>query len=156
MLHLIPRPLHRLVLKIGHRVRHYWRKFSGITGEGVSIIARNSGGEILLVRHSYGPHGWYFPGGGVGRNEMPDQAAHREMLEETGCALTSMKLVGILDEEISGAQHRAHIFDGVVEAMPQPDGREIVEARFFRVNALPEPLSPRTRTRLELWQSLSD
>lgn len=156
MLHLIPKPLYRVALKIGHRVRHHWRKFSGITVKGVSIIARNSQGEILLVRHSYGPQGWYFPGGGAGRNEAPDEAARREMLEETGCAVVSIRLVGIIEEEISGAPHQAYIFDGVVDAIPQADGREIVEARFFSVHALPEPLSARTRIRLELSQSLAD
>ena len=43
-------------------------------------------------------------------------------------------------------------FAGVVDAVPKVDGREVVEARFFPVHSLPEPLSPRTRTRLALWQ----
>lgn len=153
MLHLIPRPLHRLALNCGHRVRHYWRGWRKITGEGVSIIAHDFDGQILLVRHSYGPPGWYFPGGGVGRRESPEAAAIRELREETGCALLGVKLVGILEEELSGAPHRAHIFAGVVEETPRPDGREVVEARFFPTHSLPEPLSPRTKARLQLWQA---
>jgi ADP-ribose pyrophosphatase YjhB (NUDIX family) len=153
MFHLIPKPLHQLALKIGHRLRHHWRKLSGSTGEGVSVIGRDLDGQILLVRHSYGPQGWYFPGGGIGRNETPEDAALREMREETGCRIEGMTLVGVIEEELSGAPHRAHVFDGVVDAMPKPDGREVVEARFFPTHSLPEPLSPRTTARLKLWQA---
>jgi len=60
--------------------------------------------------------------------------------------------VGEIEEELSNAPHRAHLFAGVVDAVPKVDGREVVEARFFPVHSLPEPLSPRTRTRLALWQ----
>ena len=153
MLHLIPKPLHRLALTIGHRLRHHWRKLRGVTGEGVSVIGRDIDGQILLVRHSYGPQGWYFPGGGIGRMETPEDAARRELREETACSIDGLKLVGVIDEEISGAPHRAHIFEGVVDAMPCADGREVIEARFFPTHSLPEPLSPRTKTRLKLWQA---
>ena len=153
MLHLIPRPLHQLALKFAHRARHHWRKFRGVTPEGVSVIGRDLQGQILLVRHSYGPEGWYFPGGGIGRKETPEDAARREIREEVGCTVEGMKLVGVIEEELSGAPHRAHIFDGVVDAMPRPDGREVVEAKFFPVHSLPEPLSPRTKERLKLWQA---
>lgn len=152
MFHLIPRPLHRLALKIGHRLRHYWRRISGTTGEGVTVIGRDFDGQILLVRHSYGPPGWYFPGGGIGRSENAESAARRELAEETGCDIEGLALIGVIEEKLSGASHRAHVFDGVVNAMPQADGREILEARFFPTHSLPEPLSPRTRARLELWQ----
>lgn len=153
MLHLIPKPLHRLALTVGHRLRHQWRKATGVTGEGVSVIGRDFDGQILLVRHSYGPQGWYFPGGGIGRNETPEEAARRELREETACLIEGLKLVGTIEEELSGAPHRAHIFEGVVNTMPKADGREIVEARFFPTHSLPEPLSPRTKARLQLWQA---
>lgn len=153
MLHLIPKPLHRLALSVAHRLRHHWRRITGITGEGVSIVARDFDGQVLLVRHSYGPQGWYFPGGGIKRGEAPEAAARRELREEADCLIEGLKLVGIIEEELSGAPHRAHLFEGVVDAMPRPDGREIVEARFFPTHSLPEPLSPRTRARLQMWQA---
>ncbi|MBX7496935.1 NUDIX domain-containing protein [Qipengyuania sp. 6B39] len=153
MLRLIPAPLYRTALRIAHRLRHHWRKWRGVTGEGVSVIARDLDGQILLVRHSYGPAGWYFPGGGIGRKETPEDAARRELREETDCAVEGLRLLGVIEEELSGAPHRAHIFDGVVDDMPRPDGREVIEARFFPVHSLPEPLGPRTRARLALWQA---
>ena len=153
MFHLIPKPVHKLALRFGHRLRHHWRRITGRTERGVSIVGRDLDGRILLVRHSYGPNGWYFPGGGIRRNETSEQAAYREMREETGCAIVSMVLVGVIEEELSGAPHTAYLFDGVVDAMPRPDGREVIEARFFPTHSLPEPLSPRTRARLKLWQA---
>lgn len=152
MLRLIPKSLHRLVLRIAHRIRHRWRGVSGRTGEGVSVIASDLDGRILLVRHSYGPPNWYFPGGGRRRNEPAETAARRELREETGCEIAALASVGEIEEELSNAPHRAHLFAGVVDAVPKVDGREVVEARFFPVHSLPEPLSPRTRTRLALWQ----
>ena len=153
MLHLIPKPLHRLALRLAHRLRHHWRKASGRTGAGVSVIAHDLGGQILLVRHSYGPAGWFLPGGGIGRRETPEQAAHREIREEISCTIEGLKPLGVIEEELSGAPHSAHIFAGVVDAMPRVDGREVVEARFFPIHSLPEPLSERTAARLALWQN---
>ncbi|MEX0342274.1 MAG: NUDIX domain-containing protein [Erythrobacter sp.] len=153
MLHLIPKPLYRLALRIAYVLRHYWRRITGATGTGVSVIARDLDGQVLLVRHSYGPVGWYFPGGGVGRNEAPETAARRELLEETGCAIEAIRKIGVIEEQLSGVPHTAHIFEGIVDAMPKADGREVVEARFFPLHSLPEPLSPRTKARLSLWHT---
>lgn len=153
MLHLIPAPLHRLALKIAYRLRERTRSVTGKTRDGVSVVGRDFDGQILLVRHSYGPRQWYFPGGGVAADEAPDAAARRELLEETGCEIDGMKLVGTIEETLSGAPHTAHLFEGVISDMPEPDGREVIEARFFPTHSLPEPLSPHTRERLKLWQA---
>ena len=156
MLHLMPAPLHRLALKIGYKVRRRARAVTGTTRDGVSIIGRDFDGQVLLVRHSYGPQEWYFPGGGIADGEAPEDAARRELLEETGCEIEGMKLVGVIEEELSGAAHTAHVFDGIINDMPEADGREVIEARFFPTHSLPEPLSPRTRERLKLWQARKD
>ena len=153
MLRLIPTPLYHRALKLAFTVRHHWRRFSGRTGDGVSVIARDLDGRILLIRHSYGPDNWYFPGGGAGKNEAPEDAARRELREECNCDIAGLTLVGVLEEELSGAPHRAHIFTGTITDTPRPDGREVVEARFFPTHSLPEPLSPRTRARLDMWRA---
>ncbi|MCP5396989.1 MAG: NUDIX domain-containing protein [Sphingomonadaceae bacterium] len=153
MLQLIPPSLHRAALRWAHATRRIWRRVVKPRLAGVSVIGRNDAGEILLVRHSYGPANWSFPGGGCGRGEDPAEAAQREMLEELGCRVEQLELVSALAETISGAPHTAHVFAGLVREELQPDGREIVEARFFALDALPKPLSPLARTRLEAWLS---
>ena len=151
MLRLIPAPLFRQALRVAHKVRHHWRKCRGVTPHGVCVIARDLEGQVLLVQHSYGPPGWYIPGGGLKRGEDPADAARRELREETGCEIDGLKPLGEVHETLSGAPHMAHVFTGVVDDIPKPDGREVVEARFFPTHSLPEPLAPSARRRLEVY-----
>lgn len=151
MLHLIPRPMHRVALRVAHRTRHIWRRVVKPQLAGVSVIGQDREGRILLVRHSYGPDNWCFPGGGCARGEDPQDAARREILEELGIAPARLELVETIEETISGAPHSAHIFSALFEEEPQPDRREILQAQFFALDALPEPMSALARTRLEAW-----
>lgn len=151
MLHLIPRPLHQLALQWAHRTRHVWRRVLKPRLAGVSVILRNQRGEILLVRHSYGPENWAFPGGGCARGEDPALTARREMREELGCELDALELVSEIAETISGAPHTAYVFTGLIAGELRPDGREVVEARFFALDALPSPLGAITARRLQDW-----
>lgn len=116
------------------------------------MIARDLENKILLVRHAYGPAGWYFPGGSLKRGETAIQAAARELQEETGCECDGVFQVGKFEEEISGSPHTAHVVTCVTHDVPKPDGREVVEARFFPSHSLPEPLSPFTKRRIAFWQ----
>ena len=156
MLHLMPAPIHRIALKIGYKLHQHLRRTTGRARDGVSVIGRDFDGQILLIRHSYGPNDWFFPGGGVKSGESPEKAAMRELREETGCQIDGLKLVGLVEEELSGAVHKAHLFEGVVNDMPEADGREVLEARFFPTHSLPEPLGASTRVRLKMWQARKD
>ena len=153
MLRLIPAPLHRLALRIAYDLRQRQRRATGKTRDGVSIIGRDIDGQILLIRHSYGPDEWFFPGGGIDDGEAPEDAARRELLEETACEISDLKLLGTIEETLAGAPHIAHLYEGVVDDMPVADGREVLVARFFPTHSLPEPLSERTRVRLEMWRA---
>lgn len=138
--------------RLAHALRHRWRMWRGTPLSGVSIIAQDWEGRLLLMRHSYGPNGWHLPGGGISRRETPQDAAVRELREETGCRAEGVRAVGTLDEVISGSPHTAHLFGCFTNDQPVPDGREVVEARFFPLHSLPEPLGERTRARLEAWR----
>ena len=150
---LVPRAWHRLGLRLAHGVRHRWRRLRKAPLRGCSMIARNQAGEVLLVRHSYGPPGWYVPGGGLGRHEDPREGAIRELLEEVNCEAQQVEEVAQLEDEISGSPHTAFIFMCQIDEEPQADGREIIEARFFAPDALPDELSPMARERLSAWLS---
>ena len=160
MLHLIeklvPAPLHRALLPLVHRVRHRWRKWRKVELNGCCVIITNPAGEVLLLRHSYGPQVWAFPGGGIGKREEPRAAALREVREELGLLLDEVEWVGEMRETISNSAHTAHIFTAMTSQTPQPDQREIVEARFFALDALPEPLGRVTAPRLALWRDWND
>lgn len=152
MLHLIPAPLHRIMLRLAYRLRHHWRKLRGTQVTGCQVIVRDFSGSILLMRHSYGPAVWALPGGGIGAREEPEQAARRELREETGLEADKLLLVTIIEEEISNSPHRCHLYSAISHGHARPDGREVIDARFFPPHSLPEPLGLRTRQGLALWR----
>ncbi|MBI1402225.1 MAG: NUDIX domain-containing protein [Porphyrobacter sp.] len=149
---LLPAPLHRLLLPLAHRVRHRWRRWRKAPIAGASVIVTNLAGDVLLLRHSYGPDVWGLPGGGLRAGEDPAEAARREVREELGIDLARIEPVGTLEEVLSGSPHTAHIFAAVCDRQPQPDRREVVEARFFPPHSLPEPLGETTRARIAAWK----
>ena len=153
MAHLLPAPLHRALLPLAHVVRHRWRRWRKAPIAGVSIIVTNLSGDVLLLKHSYGAPVWGLPGGGLGRGEDPAEAARREVREELGVELARVEPVGTLEEVLSGSPHTAHIFAGVCDREPQPDRREVIEARFFPSHSLPEPLGRTTRARIAAWRA---
>lgn len=61
---------------------------------GVGVIIENEKGEILLGQKENGriyPGCWILPGGGVDEDEMVDEAAVREVKEETNLDITDLK-----------------------------------------------------------------
>jgi ADP-ribose pyrophosphatase YjhB (NUDIX family) len=121
---------------------------------GVRGIVQDAQGRILFVRHSYGSRRWFLPGGGGNGSESADESMLREMREETGLEVGISRLVGVylwLD-----AYKRDTIFLFECELLGgelQIDGGEIVDAAWFPVDALPEPLNPGTRSVLGDWAS---
>ncbi|BDI61896.1 NUDIX domain-containing protein [Qipengyuania nanhaisediminis] len=149
---VLPARLHRALMPLAHLMRHYWRCWRKPPIAGVSVIIANSEGEILLLRHSYGPPVWGLPGGGLKEGEDPAQCARREVLEEVGIALGQLTLVSHFAEVISGAPHTAHVFAARSDAEPRPDMREVIAARFFPPDRLPEELGPTMRRRIAAWR----
>ncbi len=131
-----------------------WWRLAKPRTVGVRGILPDEAGRILFVRHSYGSRRWFLPGGGDHAGESADEAMVREMREETGLAVEIARLVGVY--LYTGAYKRDHIFvfacqrSGGTLAV---DGREINEAGWFPLAALPEPLTAGTRRVLDDWQS---
>jgi ADP-ribose pyrophosphatase YjhB (NUDIX family) len=134
-------------------VRHAWRRWRKAPIVGVSVIITNLSGDVLLLKHSYGPEVWGLPGGGLARGEDPIEAARREVREELGLELPRIEPVGTLEEVLSGSPHTAHLFAATCGLQPRPDGREVVVARFFPSHSLPEPLGKATRARIVAWKA---
>lgn len=109
------------------------------------------GRSIFLIRHTYVP-GWQLPGGGVERGETALEALGRELEEEGNIRLTAEpRLVSLYFNRQSSprdhvAMYLATAYDQ--EAPKRPD-REIAEAGFFPLDALPVDTTPATRRRLE-------
>jgi 8-oxo-dGTP pyrophosphatase MutT (NUDIX family) len=150
MLHLIPAPLHRALLKVAHRVRKRWRRWARRPTAGVSVIGLDVEERVFLVRHSYGSGLWSLPGGGLGYHEDPHACAHREIAEELGCTLADLVLAAQFDETLYGAPHRAYVFTARFVGEPRLDGREVIDSGWFALDALPPDLVSFAAYRLRL------
>ena len=149
---LLPASLHRMLLPLAYRIRHAWRMLRKVPLHGCVVLIEDLNGSVLLLRHSYGPKVWALPGGGVGKGETSQEAAAREISEELGLSLTRLSFVDALQDTVSGSPHTVHLFASVTDQSPSPDLREVIEARFFPLHSLPEPLSIRSRACIELWR----
>jgi len=103
------------------------------------------GGEILLVREKTSGR-WSAPGGWADVNLTPAENVRKECLEEAGIAVTVDRLVSVLDRERAGHRPIAwSVYKLYFLCAPPADavpvaGSEIVEARYFRREALPDDL----------------
>jgi ADP-ribose pyrophosphatase len=75
----------------------------------VSIVARTREGRILLVRQNrpvVGHDVIELPSGHVDSGETPEQAARRELLEETGMVAHEVEFLGVLAPDVGRLTNR--------------------------------------------------
>jgi ADP-ribose pyrophosphatase YjhB (NUDIX family) len=133
------------------RLMHrYWRFARGVT-LGVRAAAIDSENRVFLVRHTYVP-GWHLPGGGVEPGETALDALARELREEACIEVTGeARLQGVyLNLHASDRDHvLAYVVRDFRVTEPKRPDREIAEAGFFALDALPEGTTAGTRARLD-------
>lgn len=155
MLSRLPPSLHRALLRIGQPVR--LRVWGLLRRElrGCGVLGFNAEEHLLLVRHSYHERDrWLLPGGGLARGEDPVQAGARELFEETGCRLVEARWVGTdMRRMPAGWLNRIELVAGRCEGTPRPDGREIAEAAWFPLDALPPTTGVLVTTAVAIWQA---
>jgi|SRR5690606_2506679 len=117
---------------------------------GVKILIFDLKGRVLMVRHNYGRGYWTFPGGGVHKGEDEIAAAIREIDEELGMKLIKVELLGVYQSNFEYKRDTVSVFKTVVEdAAVIKDDAEIAEVSWFRMNELPQFLSPRVQTMID-------
>lgn len=123
--------------RIAYRILVWLRRTFQLRTDGVQAVVLR-GDHVLLIRHSYNlPDRYMLPGGGIGRTETVFQAADREVMEETGCRLGSVRVHGQFVTHHQGWPDYITVVIGETEDEPCADGREIVEASFHPLAALP-------------------
>ncbi|HVY21527.1 MAG TPA: NUDIX domain-containing protein [Bauldia sp.] len=118
---------------------------------GVRAVVFDADNRVYLIRHSYTP-GWHFPGGGVEPRETIADAMARELEEEGGIALTGeAELFGLYLQRGHGARDHVAVYvcrHWREARQPSFPNMEIVDGRFFALDALPDDITRPTRRRL--------
>jgi len=115
--------------------------------------------ELILMQRSDNAH-WGLPGGYVEPGESVEQAVAREVLEETGVQVRVGSLLGVYSSPSTmvieyADGRRVHAVNLCFEAEPigaagaptTPD--EALATGYFSIDALPEPLVPIHKVRIE-------
>lgn len=117
---------------------------------GASVILEDEHGRVLLQKR-VDNHMWGYVGGSVELDEKVEDAAKRELYEETGLIANSLELFGVFSgkelhyiypngDEVSNIDVVYVCRDYCGELKRQED--EVVELKFFDYANLPEELSP--------------
>jgi 8-oxo-dGTP pyrophosphatase MutT (NUDIX family) len=127
----------RTLYRLADRVRRlYWFVFRPRT-RGVKCVIEHDG-RWLLIRNTYGPGHWTFPGGAIGRREEPPEAARREALEEVGMRLDALQYIGSYKSNRDYKRDTVYCYTSVVSAYDHRiDGVEVKEARWFPPREIP-------------------
>jgi ADP-ribose pyrophosphatase YjhB (NUDIX family) len=131
----------KLLYRLATSVRKmYWFIFRPTT-LGVKVVVIH-GEKVLMIKNTYGKDVWTFPVGGVIRNESPESAAKRDVLEEVGIGVSSVRMLG---EFISALEYKKDTIKCYSASIDNPviviDGDEVKEARWFDKTALPHDMS---------------
>ena len=126
------------------RVVYYDPKVAAVT-----VIGRE--GKVLLVRRANQPgYGlWSVPGGYVDRGEVVEEAAVREVREETGLEVEVDRLVGLYSE--AGRSVIVAAFSGVERGGELKPGPEALDLGFFALGNLPNMAFPGDSRILQSW-----
>jgi 8-oxo-dGTP pyrophosphatase MutT (NUDIX family) len=78
-----------------------------VSRESARVAVVDADGRVLLIHATLPDEDWWeLPGGGVDPGERHEQAALRELREETGIALERAELLGAVDTEFDFAGRR--------------------------------------------------
>lgn len=133
-------------------VLSYSRSKAEIRGVRVIVLKDR---YVVLVSHWYAPWVWTLPGGTVNRNETPEDAAKREVHEETGLTIKSLAgeigtYVGTMGKRDKIRVYYTGDYDGGLTILPS---FEIMGRSWFDIDNLPEELSPANRRRIEAYRA---
>ena len=126
---------------------------------GAGIIVEDPMGRVLLQLRSDN-HCWGYCGGSIEIDERVEEAAKRELREETGLIAEEIELFGVFSgpelhyvypngDEVSNIDIVFLCKHYVGELKPQEG--EVEALRFFALDDIPENLSPPIRPALTKW-----
>jgi len=149
----------RMAYRAAHVVRSFYWRVRRPTTVGVRVAVRSDDGELVVVRHSYGPSSLYLPGGRVDWGETCAEAAVRELEEETAIRPAhggaSLRLFGVYTGRRGGLTTHIILFELPADEWDPSDldrehhAAEITEVTLVAVADPPADLSRATRRRFD-------
>jgi ADP-ribose pyrophosphatase YjhB (NUDIX family) len=102
-------------------------------------IISDAEGRVLLLKHRFRVgSGWGIPGGFLEANEQPESGLRRELREEIGLELQTVKLFKV--RTFKSVRQIEIIFSGRTQGAATPQSDEIKKAAWFALDSLPEGL----------------
>ena len=114
-----------------------------------TVISDNQ--QVLLVKRGNEPgYGlWSLPGGYVDRGEIVEEAAAREVLEETGLSVKITSLIGVFSQKTHPVIVIAFAGEQISGSIETSD--ETLAVEFFNIDDLPEMAFPRDTQIIRSW-----
>jgi len=114
----------------------------------IALVFIQQDDAILLVKQNYGEQYWSLPGGKMEPGEsIVDEAAIREVKEETGLDVRLRRVVGLYSKP--NEDGLAVCFEGEVLGGTLKADHEITECRYFPCDRIPEATREHLRQRIE-------
>lgn len=126
---------------------------------GASVIVEDKQGRVLLQLRSDN-HCWGYAGGSVELDEVVEEAAKRELFEETGLIANRLELFGVFSgkdmhyvypngDEVSNVDvvFLCKDYEGTIKCQEN----EVDDLRFFAASEFPENISPPNQKPLKKW-----
>ena len=126
------------------RIIYYDPKVAATT-----VIGDNN--QVLLVKRGNEPgYGlWSLPGGYVDRGEIVEEAAAREVFEETGLRVKITRLIGVFSQKNHPVIVIAFSGEQISGSIQTSD--ETLAVEFFDIDVLPEMAFPRDQDIIKSW-----
>lgn len=128
---------------------------------GASVIVEDSDGRILLQKRRDNQC-WGYAGGSVELDEKVEEAAKRELFEETGLKALSLELFGVFSgekmhyvypngDEVSNVDivYICRDYRGNLKKQES----EVLELSFFSVESIPREISPPNAEPIKQWMN---
>jgi ADP-ribose pyrophosphatase len=119
------------------RNQHVLRRVILDPPDWVNVVARTVEGQFLIVRqvrHGTGESTWEIPAGAIDAGESPQEAAERELLEETGYRASSFRELGRVLPNPAFQSNTCYLFlaEGCeAVAQPQLDASEDIQLQLW-------------------------